>query len=74
MDVPTCIEQGYKDVEFYIWAGLFAPLKVPEPIITRLRAAMRDAMADKSIVGIFEKGGSAPAFLDEPESAMAESG
>ncbi len=24
-DVPTFIELGYKDVEYYIWAGLFAP-------------------------------------------------
>ncbi len=67
MDVPTCQEAGYKDVEFYIWAGLFAPVKTPEPVIARLRAAMREAMADKSITGIFEKGGSPPAFLDEPE-------
>ena len=66
MGVPTCQEQGYRDVEFYIWAGLFAPVKTPEPVVTRLRAAMRDAMADKSITGIFEKGGSPPAYLDEP--------
>ena len=28
---------------------------------------MREAMTDKTITGIFEKGGSPPAFLDEPE-------
>ncbi len=67
MGVPTCQEQGYRDVEFYIWAGLFAPLKTPESVITRLRGAMRQAMADKAITDIFEKGGSPPAFLDEPE-------
>ena len=65
-DVPTFKEQGY-DIVYYIWAGLFAPLKTPEPIITRLRLAMKEAMADKQIAGIFEKGGSPPAYLDEPE-------
>lgn len=67
MDVPTCQEAGYKDVSFYIWAGLFAPLKTPEPVVTKLRLAMKEAMADKQIAGIFEKGGSPPAYLDEPE-------
>lgn len=67
MDVPTCQEQGYKDVSFYIWAGMFAPLKTPEPIIAKLRAAVKDAMNDKSITGIFDKGGSPPAYLDAPE-------
>ncbi len=67
MGVPTCQEQGYRDVEFYIWAGLFAPARTPEAVITRLRGGMRQAMADKAITDIFEKGGSPPAFLDEPE-------
>ena len=35
------IELGYKDVEYYIWAGLFAPKGTPAPVITRLRDAMR---------------------------------
>ncbi len=66
-DVPTCQEAGYKDVEFYIWAGLFAPSKTPEDVIQRLRLAMKDAMSDKMVTSIFEKGGSPPAYLDEPE-------
>src|SRR6476646_1867789 len=45
-DVPTFIELGYKDVEYYIWAGLFTPKGTPEPVITRLREVMRQAMAD----------------------------
>ena len=35
------IELGYKDVEYYIWAGLFAPKGTPAPVVTRLRDAMR---------------------------------
>ena len=44
-NVPTMIELGYKDVEYYIWAGLFAPKGTPAPVITRLRDAMRQVMS-----------------------------
>jgi hypothetical protein len=33
-------ELGYKDVEFYIWAGLSAQSALPAPIMARLREAM----------------------------------
>lgn len=39
-DVPTFQELGYKDVEMYIWAGLFAQRALPAPIAMRLREAM----------------------------------
>ena len=41
---PTCrpsAELGYRDVEFYIWAGLFAPARTPAPIVAQLRHAVR---------------------------------
>src|SRR6201999_439165 len=43
-DLPTFRELGYKDVEFYIWAGLFAQSSLPAPIITKLREAMAQAV------------------------------
>src|SRR5262245_41825043 len=39
-DVPTFKELGYKDVEFYIWAGLLAPAGTPEPILKTLRESV----------------------------------
>jgi tripartite-type tricarboxylate transporter receptor subunit TctC len=68
-DLPTFKELGYKDVEFYIWAGLFAPQGVPAPIMQRLRDAMKQAMADPTVTKIFETAGSPPAYLDAPEFA-----
>jgi tripartite-type tricarboxylate transporter receptor subunit TctC len=65
--IPTLIELGYKDVEYYIWAGVFAPKGTPEPIITRLRDALRQIMADPQVTGIFVKAGSPPAYMDQPE-------
>ena len=68
-DVPTMIEVGYKDVEYYIWAGLFAPKGTPEPVITRLREAMRQVMADPAVTSVFVKAASPPAYMDQPEFA-----
>jgi tripartite-type tricarboxylate transporter receptor subunit TctC len=66
-DTPTFQELGYKDVEFYIWAGLFAPANTPEPVIKTLREAMKKVMADPQTTKIYESAGSPPAYLDQPE-------
>ena len=65
--IPTMIELGYPGVEYYIWAGLFAPKGTPAPIIARLREAMREVMTNPQVAGIFEKAGSPAAYLDQPE-------
>jgi tripartite-type tricarboxylate transporter receptor subunit TctC len=65
--VPTMIELGYKDVEYYIWAGLFAPKGTPQPVIARLREAMRQVMADPAVTSVFVKAASPPAYMDQPE-------
>jgi tripartite-type tricarboxylate transporter receptor subunit TctC len=66
-DLPTFKELGYKDIEFYIWAGLFAPKALPEPIMTRLREAMAQAVTSPEVVKTFAAAGSPVAFLDAPE-------
>lgn len=45
-DVPTFKELGYKDVEFYIWAGLLAPAGTPEPIMKTLRESVAKVVAE----------------------------
>jgi tripartite-type tricarboxylate transporter receptor subunit TctC len=69
-DVPTFIELGYPEVEFYLWAGLFVQKGVPQPIVAKLRDAMRKAMQDPAVVKVFENVGSPPAYLDGPEFAQ----
>ncbi|HEY7607935.1 MAG TPA: tripartite tricarboxylate transporter substrate binding protein [Alphaproteobacteria bacterium] len=66
-DVPTFAELGYKDVEFYIWAGLFAPKDVPAPIMAKLREAVKKSAATPEFVAAMEKLGSPVAYLDAPE-------
>ena len=53
--VPTFRELGYPDAEFYIWAGLFAPKGTPEPVLAKLRDALRGAVADPDFKAAMDK-------------------
>ncbi len=70
-DLPTFKELGYGDVEFYIWAGLFTPRNLPEPVATRIREAMRTAMADPEVLQIFEKAAAHPHTRTRPSSSAS---
>ena len=61
-DLPTFKELGYKDVEFYIWAGLFAQSALPAPIMTRLREAMAQVVKAPEVIKTFETAGSPVAY------------
>ena len=66
-DLPTFKELGYTDVEFYIWAGLFAQQTLPAPIMTRLREAMAEAVKAPEVARTFNAAGSPVAYLDAPQ-------
>ena len=68
-EVPTFMEAGFPQVEFYIWAGLFAPAATPAPVVLRLRDAMRGAMQDPDLLRAFDAAGSPPRYLDAPDFA-----
>ena len=44
-EAPTMKELGY-DVEFYIWAALFAPAGMPPDVLAKVRGAARQAVQD----------------------------
>lgn len=48
-DVPTFVEQGYPDMEIYIWSGLSAPANTPDEIIARLNAEFTRALGSADI-------------------------
>jgi tripartite-type tricarboxylate transporter receptor subunit TctC len=48
-DVPTIAESGIPGYETYTWNALFAPAKTPQPIVSRLNAAAKVAMADPAV-------------------------
>jgi tripartite-type tricarboxylate transporter receptor subunit TctC len=68
-DVPTFMEKGFGEVEFYIWAGLFAPAATPAPVVQRLREAMRQAVQDPQLVQAFTAAGAPVAYMDAPDFA-----
>jgi tripartite-type tricarboxylate transporter receptor subunit TctC len=65
-DTPTLKELGY-DIEFYVWAGAFAPAGTPAPILATLRDAIRKAVASPEFSGAMEKMKTPSAYLDAPE-------
>jgi tripartite-type tricarboxylate transporter receptor subunit TctC len=66
-DVPTFKELGYEDVEFYIWAGLFAPAGTPEPVMQRLRQAVGQAVEDPEYKAAMARIETPIAYMDAPE-------
>ena len=50
-------ELGYKKLDLDFWHMLLAPAGTPQPIIDKLNAALRHAMADAKVQKIFADGG-----------------
>ena len=64
-------EAGYKKLDLDFWHMLFAPAGTPRPIIDRLNAALRHALADARVKKTFADGGMDlyPADQETPEAA-----
>lgn len=65
-DVPTLKELGY-DVEFYVWAGMFAPAGTPKPVLDKLQDTVRKAVASPTYQNALEKMKTPNAYLDGQE-------
>lgn len=66
-DLPTFQSLGYKDVEAYLWVGVFARSGTPEPIFNKLRALMAKATSDPTFTGTLEKVQVVPDYRDAAE-------
>jgi tripartite-type tricarboxylate transporter receptor subunit TctC len=49
-DVHTFTEQGLKDMTHSEWFAFFLPPKAPQPVVDRLNAAMKVALAQKDVI------------------------
>jgi tripartite-type tricarboxylate transporter receptor subunit TctC len=66
-NVPTFKELGYKDVEYYIWAGMFAPRGTPEPVMKMLRDTARKVVEDPVFKKAMANVDSLVQYKDAPE-------
>jgi tripartite-type tricarboxylate transporter receptor subunit TctC len=65
-EVPTLKELGY-DVEYYLWAGLFAPRGIPPAVLKTLRDGTRQAVQDSEFKSAMEKVQTPIAYQDADE-------
>jgi len=72
-DLPTMGELGYKKLDLDFWHMLLAPAGTPRPIVDRLNAALRHALADARVKKTFADGGMDlfPPGQQTPEAASA---
>jgi tripartite-type tricarboxylate transporter receptor subunit TctC len=49
-DIPTVAESGISGYDVPIWTALMAPRGTPEPVLAKLRAAVKDILSEKDTV------------------------
>jgi tripartite-type tricarboxylate transporter receptor subunit TctC len=65
-DIPTLRELGY-NIEYYAWAGLFAPRGVPAPVLKIIQEATRRAAQEPEFRTAMEKVQTPVAYLEGDE-------
>ena len=63
-DVPTIAEAGVPGYQNYVWFGLWAPKKTPQPVVEKLYAEIRKAVATPSVKDRIMKDAGVP--MDTP--------
>lgn len=67
-EVPTFVELGHPEVEFYIWTAVMLPAATPAPVRQRLRAALRQACEqDEGLKRAMDAAGSPIAYQEGAE-------
>lgn len=63
-EVPTLIERGFADLEFYIWTGVCAPAATPAPILARLRESLAAVARDPEVARALGAAGNTLEYRD----------
>ena len=71
--LKTMAELGYKSLDIDFWHMILVPARTPRPIIDKLNAALRVALADPKVHKTYADGGmdEYPADKETPEAAAA---
>ena len=59
-NVPTFVEQGYKDIVLNDWFGFFVPAKTPQAQVKRLNAAIKTALGTPAVTKTLQERGLEP--------------
>jgi tripartite-type tricarboxylate transporter receptor subunit TctC len=79
-DLPTAMEQGFKEVQIAHWAGVHAPAGTPPEIMDKMAAAVDKAMKDPATIeklrnmGIEPVGGTRASFVKFVDEERARLG
>jgi len=68
-NVPTLIELGVKDFEVGTFTGIFGPAGMPAPVVDKLHAALRKALAVDSVRDKYRSMGVEVMDMSQPEFA-----
>jgi len=63
-DVPTVAEAGFKGFDATIWTALMAPKGTPEEVLSRIRPAIKEILAEKDTVDKLRTLGMEPGDTD----------
>ena len=72
-DTPTFKESGYDHLGS-VWFGMIAPKGVPEPVLAKLRDAIKTAASSKKSQDLYRKMNLVPAYLDADAFAKVIAG
>jgi tripartite-type tricarboxylate transporter receptor subunit TctC len=71
-DIPTVDEAGLPGFYITVWSGMWAPKGTPQDVISKLNAAVRDALADKAVQRrLVDLGQEIPAVDQQTPAALA---
>ena len=69
-EVPTMVEQGYKDIAMLEYLSLFLPARTPQDIVRRLNAAVREGLQAPDLIESLAKNGLQPIHQSPEEFAV----
>ena len=65
-NIPTVAEAGFRDFDVNPWFGLFAPAKVPAPVIQKINADVNEVLKSKEVAEKFSAQGAEP-YVTSPQ-------
>jgi tripartite-type tricarboxylate transporter receptor subunit TctC len=66
-DIPTFVEQGYRDIVVENWVGIAGPANLAPEIVARIASAVQQALAPADLRNAFEEIGVSARFLGAGE-------